>query len=94
MILRTANWDKRNPLCKNFGFTGGIVYFYQWGMVACDNRLRAKEFLSTKYGRPIVKNMRQEWINTEGLWLAARTSETEYTIAVRDRKLRDWLLLL
>ena len=94
MILRTVNWDRRNPLCREFGVRAGIVYSHHWGVVACDNRLRVKEFLSAKYGRPVTKNMRQNWINVDGEWLAVKLNDNEYVVAVRDRKLRDWLLLL
>ena len=42
----------------------------------------------------MTKNYSNEWINTDAAWMAARTGDAEYTIALKDPKLRDWILLL
>lgn len=94
LILKAPNWDRRNPLCKQYGFRAAIIYQYKPGQSACYHRLRAKEFLAKRFGPPMMKNHRSEWIHTDSEWLAAVTSDTEYTIALKDPKLRNWILLM
>jgi hypothetical protein len=94
MILRVPNWNRRNSLCKDYGFRAAIVYRQEPGVAACDHRLKAKEFLYRRYGKPMCQNYSKIWINTNADWFAARTNDTEYTIAVKDARIRNWLLLL
>lgn len=95
MIIRISNWNRRNPLRKQFGFTSAIVFDWEYGAVACDRRLRIKQYLGNRFGPPVTLDYAKNWINVDSDWLAVRESNNrEYTIAVRDRRLRDWLLLL
>jgi hypothetical protein len=94
MILRAPNWDRRNPWCKTYGFRAAIVYKHEPGVAACDHRLRAKAFLAQRYGKPMQKTYTKVWVNTNSDWCCWRSKETEYTIAVKDARIRDWLLLL
>jgi hypothetical protein len=96
-ILRAPNWTKRSKLCKEYGFRAAIVYEQNLqfgGGLACHHRLTVKEFLNKKFGPPMSKDWYGKWVNTDGEWLAGVTKKNEYTIAVKDPKLRDWLLLL
>ena len=93
-IIKLVNWDRRNSLCKQFGYRAAIVYLQQPGTPACDHRLRVKQWCHTRWGEPQHLNYRNEWTNTQAEWLNARTSDGEYTIAFRDVRMRDWVLLL
>lgn len=99
MILRVEDWNRRTTLCKQYGFRAAIVYHqpeYGYGkpMPACDHRLRTKEFLHKRLGKPMHLDYGKQWQNTDSEWLAYRSGERAYTIAVKDPKLLTLMLLL
>lgn len=100
MIIRTELWDRRRKLCKLYGFRAAIVYDQPqrnldvFAAPACDHRLKVKEWLAKRYGQPMTQHYTKEWINTQSEWLAYRNQTDEYTIAVKDPKILNWLLLL
>lgn len=99
MILKTLDWNRRNRMCKQYGFRAAIVYShaapgYGNPMPACKHRLRAKEFLAQRLGPPMHLDYSKQWRNTDSAWCTYRESDTEYVIAFKDPKLRDWCLLL
>ena len=99
MIVRVEHWNRRNTLCKTYGFAAVIVYGQPEGgvfnnMPACDHRLKTKEFLYKRLGTPMHLNYSRQWQNTDSEWLAYKSAEREYTIAVKDTRLLTLMLLL
>lgn len=99
MILRTEDWNRRNSLCKQWGYRAAIVYAqpqsgYGYPPPACLQRLRVKEFLAQRLGPSQYLDYKQQWQNTDSAWCAYRSSDEEYTIALKNPRLRDWCLLL
>lgn len=96
MIIRLENWTKRNRLHKLGGYTAAIVYEQKIILgqpPACNQRLRVKQWAYQRWGRPAqLKN--DELINAQSEWFMGCIKDKEYTIAFRDKKLRDWATLL
>lgn len=100
MIIRIENWDRRTALCRVYGFRAAIVYDHRsrgtgFSPVACITRTRAKDWAGQRFGPPMSRNWSNtDWVNTDSEWLAYRSAESEYTVAFKDRRARDWCLLL
>jgi hypothetical protein len=101
MIIRIENWNRRRELCKQYGFRAAIVFDHvprtpTYGPAACDTRMRIKNWAGTRFGPPMTRNWSTEpqWLNTDSEWLAYRSDDSEYTVAFKDVKARDWCLLL
>lgn len=105
-IIRVEQWDRRHKLTKQYGLRAAIVYEgtepsgRRW--VACDHRLRVKQWANQRLGRLCqqiwIRNTqgKYHWItvNSDSEWYQGYNDQGEYVIAFRDRKLRDWALLL
>lgn len=99
MILRTEDWNRRYSMCRQWGYRAAIVYAAPRAglisdIVACPQRLRVKEFLAGRLGPSQYLDRKQQWQNTDSAWCAYRSSDEEYTIALKNPRLRDWCLLL
>jgi len=101
MIMRVEDWNRRNCMCRAHGFRAAIVYeqltnpyINRVGAPACAHRTKVKEYLYHRYGDPMCQTYSKTWINTESDWCCWRSRDDEYTIAVKDARMRDWLLLL
>lgn len=103
-ILRTEDWDRRRPLCKLYGYCAAIVYegTAENGarVVACTHRIRVKEWAAKRSGSACrlepkrSPNHTAQLTATDSEWYQGYNKQGEYVIAFRDRKLRDWALLL
>lgn len=96
MILHTVDWDKRNKMRKQYGYTAAIVYEQpklMGGAPACYHRLRVKEWAYKKFGHPAVM-MQGDIVGTESEWFAGVTKDGEYTIAFKNAKYRNLALLM
>lgn len=98
-IIRAEKWDRRTALCKHYGFRAAIVYHQPEGGIynpapACDHRLKTKEWLHKRLGKPMTQNYSKQWINTDSEWLVHRSNPHEYTIAVKDPRLLTLMMLL
>lgn len=98
-IIRTQDLDRRNTLCKTLGYRYTIVYrgTEQSGArtVACNQRLRVKQWANQKLGRPCTKyNLEPDLINTDSEWYQGYNKQQEYIIAFRQKNHRDFAILL
>ena len=100
MILRIENWNRKQELCRVYGFRAAIVFDHvsrspTYGPSACIARTRVKTWAGSRFGPPMTRNWSlTDWFNTDSEWLAYRSADSEYTVAFQDVKARDWCLLL
>ena len=94
MILRTEDWNRRNPMRKLGGWCAAIVYDQPPHIgPACAQRLRVKEWAHARWGKP-ARRSGEQIHNATSDWLIGQFKSGEYTIAFRSKQLRDWALLL
>ena len=97
-IIRIENWDKRHRLCKLFDLRSAVVYegtsLSGRRLVACDQRLRVKNWANAKLGPPCCIDWHSEYLNTNSEWYQGYNDAGEYVIAFQNPKLRDWALIL
>lgn len=103
-IIRAEDWDRRFRLCKLFDMRAAIVYegtaLLGARIVACDQRLRVKQWANTKLGQPVsrlrkgINSDEYQYINTNGEWYQGYNDAGEYVIAFQNPQWRDWALLL
>lgn len=96
-IIRTQDLDRRNTLCKTLGYRYTIVYqgIETSGArtVACDQRLRVKQWANSKFGPP-CHTLQTDTVNTDSEWYQGYNSQEEYIIAFRNKQYRDFAILL
>lgn len=96
MIIRTEDWTRRNPLCKQYGWRAAIVYEQKaipGQAPASYQRLRVKEWAYMRWGKP-AHIYGDQIYNPTSEWFVGQLKTEEYVIAFRSKPLRDWALLL